>query len=220
MATDGRPQKRPWRGAFVPLLILCAATEIETFAIGRRTKNCLTDGNDFASLKLFLSEPKATTDANQPKPHRKRQIRRKTVQRRPRFYWLDPINLRRELRQFWRNAGLETDSLTIPNEVLLMHYQRHDLRAAISKHGGREAVSELLGGAPIMPGRWSEAVTDSPELRQLLQIEGSSLLSHRPPRVITSGAVEPATTDNKRWSHHDGRKPKGYWSLQTVIAEL
>ena len=34
---------------------------------------------------------------------RKRQSRRKPINRRPRYYWTKPENLRRELRQFWLN---------------------------------------------------------------------------------------------------------------------
>ena len=160
----------------------------------------------------------AAHETNKSKLQRQRQVRRKPVQRRPRYYWLDSVNLRSELCLFWRNCGVETNSPTIPTEVLLMHYERHDLRAAIAKNGGRIAVSELLGGAPIMPGRWRNAVASSPELQHLLKLD-ASLTPERPPRVMTSIAIEPVV-NNKRWSHHNGRNLKGYWSLQTVVREL
>lgn len=178
---------------------------------------------------------------------RRRQIRRKSVDRQPRFYWTDPENLRLEIFLFWRNCGVFVEPTTvpeassshhdnhtsatqlppptIPNEIFLMHYERHDLRGAIVKNGGRECVSKLLGGAPIMPGRWSSATTPSslslcPELKELLRLD-PSLSIERPPRVRTSSAVAPKEEGTgRRWLHQNDRNRMGYWSLQTVIQEL
>jgi hypothetical protein len=90
------------------------------------------------------------------KPCRLPQKRRQSVDRRSRT--ID--NLRNELCHFWLNHGVSVKENgnkirvpTIPNEDFLMHYKRHDLRAAISKYGGRAAVSKLLDDAPIMPGQ-------------------------------------------------------------------
>lgn len=210
--------KQPWRLAFVPVLILLTK-DTEAFSIGRTYTSCtrllvLLDANNReASLDPTLQSKVR---------RRKRQARRKPVQRRPKYYWSDPSNLRSELCEFWKNCGVETVGPTIPNEVLLMHYERHDLRAAIAKNGGRNSVSELLGGAPIMPGRWNKAVAHSRELQQLLRVD-ASLTADRPPRCcihVSSTTVEPNAANDKNWSHHGGRNPKGYWSLQTVIQEL
>ena len=149
---------------------------------------------------------------------RKQQNRRKTVNRRPKYYWTDPANLRKELCEFWTAHGvyIENDTPpTIPNEVILRHYERHDLRAAIVTNGGRETVSRLIGGAPIMAGRWQEAIQQSPELRALIHLD-PSLCVERPPHVGGS----PRSSSTRPWSHQSGRKPKGYWSLQSVVQEL
>jgi hypothetical protein len=214
---NGKLRKRSWKVAFLPLLVFFTAIETEAFVIRRTYENC-TPTRLLIFSDFYKSETPHDKTSKPEVRRRHRQARRKSVERRPRFYWSDPANLRNELCQFWKNCGVETDHPTIPSEVLLMHYERHDLRAAIAKNGGRESVSELLGGVPIMPGRWNDAVAHSSELQQLLQVDGS-LSTERPPRVITSSAVEPTTSD-KHWSHHDGRNPKGYWSLQTVIQEL
>jgi hypothetical protein len=86
-----------------------------------------------------------------------------------------------------------------------------------------------------MPGRWTDAVQESPELRKLLQID-HSLSAERPPfspQQDTSGHDDDNDGDNDqdddheeetsrsgRWLHQSGRKPKGYWSLRVVIREL
>jgi hypothetical protein len=94
------------------------------------------------------------------------------------------------------------------------------LRAAIVKNGGRAAVSHLLNGAPIIPGRWKNAVHCGPEMRLLLLQNHTGLSQERPPRIgATTLSIEPLNGP-KRWSHHNGRNKKGHWSLQTVIQEL
>jgi hypothetical protein len=160
------------------------------------------------------------------KPCRLRQQRQQSVDRRPRHYWTDPDNLRNELCQFWQSRGVSIEENgnkirvpTIPNEVLLMHYKRHDLRAAISKYGGREAVSKLLDDAPVMPGRWSLAVESSLALQRLLQLD-TSLKREHPPAVVVSSADVSRIESGKKWVHNDGRKILGYWTLQTVVREL
>lgn len=110
---------------------------------------------------------------------RKRQDRRKPVNRRPKFYWTNHGNLKRELEQFWVDCGVEKSSersrsvVLIPSEILLYHYGRHDLRAAIVTQGGRSVLAETLP-ARIMPGRWKDAVTDPTcreEMQQLLKAD-------------------------------------------------
>jgi hypothetical protein len=156
-------------------------------------------------------------------PHRGRQVRKKPIDRRPRYYWCDSTNLRNELTLFWTQLGIDTNhsSPTIPNESLLVYYDRHDIRAAIVKNGGRLAVSSLLNHAPIMPGRWRDAVSTSTELQQLIQIEATALRTDRPPWTNKS-TIQLTSVDatTKLWSHQSGRNQKGYWNLQTVIQEL
>lgn len=145
---------------------------------------------------------------------RKRQRRRKPRNRRPRYYWTNPKNIRREVEQFWTDCGLESRDLPlmIPNESLLHHYGRHDLRAALQSAGGREIVAEQLGGdVQIMPGRWSDAVQER-QVQALLKIDDS--LSPDLSPTATSSSTE------IKWSHQSDRKPKGYWNLTVVIAEL
>ena len=161
---------------------------------------------------------------------RHRQIRKKAVDRKPRYYWLDRMNLHREFVDFWSNLGVSTNdtSPTIPNESLLMHYERHDLRAAIVKNGGRHAVSILLNHAPIMPGRWKDAISTCIEVQQLIHRNDTILSPDRPPWHIKTAAdissvtVLPVvdTNNTKLWSHHEGRNQKGHWNLQIVVQEL
>jgi len=79
----------------------------------------------------------------------------------------------------------------------------------------------------IMPGRWNQAVQQSPLLRKLIALDSNDLTVERPPRLITSGAVNDDDNNNtnqhqqqKRWSHQHSRNPKGYWSLQILVQEL
>jgi hypothetical protein len=182
---------------------------------------------------------------------RRRQTRRKPTNRRPKYYWTDLKNVERELREFWISSEViaaKGEPILIPNNQLLNHYQRHDLRAAIYAYGGRECLAASLGGARIMPGRWTDAVQESPELRKLLQMD-PTLSTERPPFSPRQGDtsvdddIDTDTSDGNdvdndeddlegaqknqeetirsgRWLHQSGRKPKGYWSLRVVIQEL
>ena len=101
-----------------------------------------------------------------------------------------------------------------------------------------------------MPGRWTDAVQENPELRKLLRID-TTLSTERPPFSPRQGDIsiddgtgigtdkdvtnyndndedDPESTQENqeetirsgRWLHQSGRKPKGYWSLRVVIQEL
>lgn len=169
---------------------------------------------------------------------RKRQQRRKPRNRRPRNYWSNPKNLLQEIQTFWVvDCGIPSNDinafpLMIPNEILLHHYGRHDLRAALSSAGGRDTVADLLGGARIMPGRWSEAVQE-PLIQVLLKVDPTLSADQSPSAMATTSstatsATTTATTadttsqDNNtnKWSHKEDRNPKGYWSLTRVVEEL
>lgn len=159
---------------------------------------------------------------------RQRQVRRKHVNRRPKYYWFNATNLRNELFNFWTQRGVQLKKSQIPpipSEVILLYYERHDLRAAIAKNGGRLSVSNMLRGAPIVPGRWQDAVEESPETRAL--IEADPILSlERPPSMPgmtvsnLAGVKDSGNFTQVRWLHQSGRKPKGFWNLQTTVEEL
>jgi hypothetical protein len=154
------------------------------------------------------------------KPHRIRQKRKKPTVRRPDGYWSDLHHLQSELRTFWSDHSVPLpphQPPPIPNEVLLRYYQRHDLRAALVKWGGREAISQLWGGNPIVPGRWKEAVQESLEFRQLVEAD-ATLSMQTPPSLSRNNAIEEESL--LKWKHQEGRKPKGYWNTKTLLKEL
>jgi hypothetical protein len=258
--------------AVILLLNICI-TSCLAF-LSQRCEESLTRVSPYSATRLLLERP---TGAENPlslvhnttiSARRRRQTRRKPTNRRPKYYWTDLKNVERELREFWTSNGDVTIAATvgdnidideyayanepplIPNNQLLNHYQRHDLRAAIYAHGGRERLAASLGaGARIMPGRWTDAVQESPELRKLLQID-PSLSAERPPFSPRQGdttanddintdietntdhanytdndeddpeGAQEETSRSGRWLHQSGRKPKGYWSLRVVIQEL
>ena len=155
--------------------------------------------------------------------------------RRAPGYWKEPSNLEIELRQFWASIGIsikDSEPPSIPNEALLNHFNRHDLRYGIYSQGGREIVSEALNGARIMPGKWSDAVEKSPELNQLLQHNHSGLSREIPPMPFqVRKRIEISTDDlndfdpvksyyENRWKHRIGRRSKGHWSKELVLSEL
>ena len=92
----------------------------------------------------------------------------------------------------------------------------------------------MLGHAPIMPGRWRDAVRECPDLMQALVAHDPNLSIDRPPRIVTSSAVNqrPTNEENtliqqdkkeqqytqRQWSGN--RKPMGYWSLQRLVEEV
>jgi len=178
---------------------------------------------------------------------REQMRRRKSEKKRPKHYWSDVSNIERELRSFWEDdCGIDIDAgrpPPIPNEMLLRSLDRHDLRGAIVRIGGRDALSEMLGKAPIVPGPWRDAVRESPELRRLIADcaiadGGGGELPLEPDRLSPPAAyglisksrrgmaemmeLQDIANDSyvRRWSHRSGRKPKGYWTLRVVIQEL
>lgn len=103
---------------------------------------------------------------------KQKQKRRKLKQpRRPSSFWADINNIESELRKFWSriNVPIAADKPPpIPNEALLNHFERNDLRYAIANMGGRDAVSVRLDGAKLIPGKWTQAVTTCKEVQYLL----------------------------------------------------
>lgn len=118
------------------------------------------------------------------KPKQKR--RKPKNQKRPSAFWANIKNVEFELRLFWSSVNVPISSSEpppIPNETLLNHYERHDLRYAIAKKG-RKALSQELGKAKIIPGKWSDAIHQSEEVQCLLSPDnpaGSGLSKDAPP---------------------------------------
>ena len=190
---------------------------------GSIVRNALYGTVQFSKLPLSRSPEEEERSLENDKvkvggPHRIRQKRRRPAQKRPARYWSDLNNLRSELRAFWIDRGVKLTQNKlppIPNEVVLRYYQRNDLRAAIVKYGGRDAVSQILGRCPIVPGRWKDAVHESPELRAL--VEADAALSLTSPPSLTKSS---RNNETARWQHQDGRNPKGYWNKQTLLKEM
>ena len=195
-------------------------------------------------VSLSMQEPPKL--ATRPK-----QVRRLPTNRRPKGYWDDPSSITKELSSFWEGIGVSTSSTLppIPSQQLLNYFGRNDLRWAIYRHGGREAVSEWLGGAPIIPGRWKTALAESHEMRQLVldpsNEAGRDLSPFFPPKSpqqlkkrktesptgtnTQSGGNKEGDADDAtdsdyttlvRWQHKPGRKPRGYWTEERVMVEL
>ena len=171
--------------------------------------------------------------------------------RRPKNYWLSVKNVDKELRQLWASQNITIqrhEPPPIPNESLLNYWKRHDLRAAIVTHNGREELAELLGGSFIIPGRWKDAVRTSVVqeiMKNNQQSQGSSSLldSNNPPlspqqikhgKVRGGGGkqtktnVEKKTKEKKQQQQEQSgttarrslRKPAGYWTNQQVLEDL
>jgi len=183
------------------------------------------DGNRADSSSSTTTTEEAASMHEEVKPYSFRtpqQERRLPRTRKPKFYWTHLENVQQELYDFWANLGIQ--SLCLPNETLLNYFQRHDLRAAIATHGGREvlayklkrhkaksktkttstAVAAISTGIKIMPGRWNEAVTTSLELHTLLQNKTIGLSEDRPPkppsriRRLTSVSTSPPPKEKPR----------------------
>lgn len=155
-----------------------------------------------------------------------RQTRKRSRNRHPPGYWQDLGNVKMELVHFWTNLGVPSKQPPlIPNEALLNHFERNDLRYVIVSYGGRKSLSERLDGARIMPGTWTIAVQQaSPELLCLLRNTTLGLSPKLPPlspqqkKRIDEKQVKQRNT--ARWDHSPRRKPKGYWNMETVLKEL
>jgi hypothetical protein len=231
----------------------------QEYHCNRRIRNCKYDQENHALVILFSNKDTTSKDDQKPqlsgKSFRKdSQIRRKPSSRRPKYYWTKLENIERELEEFWmidcgvplpqKKNNKQGSGPCIPNETLLNYFGRNDLRAAIvNTQGGREILSEKLRGAPIMPGKWSEAVATSPELQAMLQNGTFAFSKESPPlspqqkkcksprensisnlsnksAVNTRNAKGNDNSQPQKWMHKSGRKPKGYWTLPRIVAEL
>ncbi len=192
-----------------------------------------TNGIDNHSESRNASLPLFTTTKKARRPPRRA--------RKPRSYWLDIENLRKELYDFWikdAKVYLSPDEpLPIPSQTVINLFQRYDLKNGIYAHGGRESVVDRLGNAVLVPGKWSEAAKTCSVIQQLLdQSDGNNMSHDIPPispqilqNLSEKKEISDCEEENKqierfhggnRWTHKEGRKPKGYWTEELVIKQL
>jgi hypothetical protein len=153
-------------------------------------------------------------------------------------------NVERELRHQWSIALSSNSTLLekqrdrshlpanqpppIPNYALLYHWNRHDL-ATVIRNVGKLELSYLLGGATVVPGKWSEAVKLA-LVRRVIELDESLSMDRAPPspqqkkqRLNFSQQQETEEHNNDKNQQHDdarGRRRHGFWSQQTVVEEL
>jgi hypothetical protein len=212
-------------------------------SMGEQNQSSITAKNN--NSQENLSEVKSELDAILAiplYPKRKQKRRKFTNTRRPSAFWADMGNIENELRLFWDSINVPMDNNappTIPSESLLNHFERHDLRYAIANMGGRDFVSEKLGGARLVPGKWFEACETSEEVKCLLKADnpaGVGLNGKIPPiapqakRSLAKMAKSEKGADydvnilryqaGKRWAHHSSRNPRGFWNEAKVIDGL
>lgn len=174
----------------------------------------------------------ATQDGQQlskseyPRFRRIPQIREKPRFRKPKGYWLDISNIEKELRDQWKYVNVtveEQQPPPIPNETLLNYWKRHDLRSVIVQSGGRDYLAERLGGAFIIPGKWSEAKKNA-WVKQLLATDPNldpdlPPLSPQQLKSIGRRASSSSSGNVERWAHQSTRKTRGYWSSEIVVIQ-
>jgi hypothetical protein len=180
---------------------------------------------------VFVSRPAVLRDSVSSRlcaQEQRTRRRQSSEKRKPRNYWSSIANVEHEFRAFWLDLNVIVPPRkppTIPNQTLLVHLGRHDLRSVIMKYGGREFLAEELGGADIMPGSWKVAVKETPELKQVFQQNPHLGLSPDnpppPPLQINENLLQTIpTSPQHKWKHRQGRKPRDYWNLSVVVQEL
>lgn len=151
--------------------------------------------------------------------------------RKPKNYWNDKENVRRELREFWQTLNVTAhypqDRPPLPSFALLNHFGRNDLRQVMLKYGGREYLSEDLGGCEVIPGKWKVAVNESRIVQELVQNPVLGLRADLPPlspqqkRTIGNSEFNEEKRAQTRWKYSvQGRRPIKYWSLAVLIESL
>jgi hypothetical protein len=224
----------PIRSSFVLpfLLFLVVAYRVDSFSsrsrhdrLRRFLYKSISNSNNHHTVwaSILTSSSSAPPPARHPKES---QIRKESQYRRPRYYWTNVVNVEVALRELWDSHGVRIDPTVpppIPNECLLNYWNRHDLRGAIASHGGREFLSESLSRAPIIPGKWKDAVQTC-YVQELLQCDDQLSVDVPPPspqqQLAKNTKKQPtdvAVPLPSRWSHSSHRKPKGYWSSLTVV---
>ena len=183
----------------------------------KRQKGRIRTGTGTASDREIDIDPEFLDNAKlQLQLHRKpKQKRRKPkYPKRPPSFWSNMTNLDDELRSFWASVHVgpeiikPTSPPPIPNETLLNFFERHDLRYAIAHNGGRNVTSIKLGGAKLIPGKWSQAIQQSEEVQCLMRPDnpaGKGLTKQYPPiarhkkKMLVRGEVKRV----KKMMHND-----------------
>ena len=203
------------RTVLISIVLMHVTVLIHSFHSGIVSRP--TVWRDSISSRLFAQEGQT-----------KRPRRLSSINRKPRHYWSSIANVEREFRAFWLELNVKTPPKkppTIPNQALLVHLGRNDLRSVIAKYGGREFLSEELGGADIMSGSWKVAVKETPELQQVFQYNPHLGLSPDSPPLspiqIKEQLLQPIQiSPQHKWKHRQDRKPRDYWNLTVVVQEL
>ena len=165
--------------------------------------------NGFA---LFQQPNESINGSISSNSYYQRPIQKRSSPRRPRkpkLFWKNPENIRKELHLFWKELGINNsdDQLYLPNEHMLNYFKRNDLRAAIYQIGGRESLAHMLD-AQVIPGKWIDAV-ELDIVKQVLPLmeEKKSNSTESKTRQPKQSNIAPAST-------------KGFWSKETAIKEL
>jgi hypothetical protein len=170
------------------------------------------------------------------------------VTRKPHGYWTKLENVEKELRDLWihaltkhetkNNSTAETvahiqnylpsnEPPPIPNVTLLRYWKQNYLAYYIQKHG-KEELSDILGGAVMIPGKWKDAIK-LPLMRRVVELDGNLSLDSPPPsmsqqRILRERENEMDLQANvwkdARYGPPLYRKMNGYWTKQQVITEL
>jgi hypothetical protein len=175
--------------------------------------------------------------------------RKKASNRKPRNYWKDINNIEKELRDQWKSVLVESskeddknqstediiDRLLpndqpppIPNETLLIYWQRLDLSNAI-RNVERSYLAESLGGALVVPGKWKLAVTE-PIVKRVIELD-DNLTEDRPPLLQQQldelkNVYSMSPNDIEKWKQSRGRtgrytrRRRGFWSKEKVKERL
>mmetsp|Transcript_18185 Transcript_18185/g.38280 ORF Transcript_18185/g.38280 Transcript_18185/m.38280 type:complete len:590 (-) Transcript_18185:533-2302(-) len=210
------------------LLVYDRFLDVKSFTTVRDQESLNISYKSPHSLVVAASEKIDTTDIlpklfTYQRPRQKR--RAPTRKRKRRNYWTSIDNLRLELEKFWKDLEAPLDDLypnqppPIPNEYLLNFFKRNDLRWGIAQLGGREAVSHLLDGAGIIPGKWKDA-TDLqivkhviPRMQQLKRVESNQ-------RKLTTLLKPPLETTNLTMKELQGNESSLISSVQNHPASV
>jgi hypothetical protein len=165
--------------------------------------------------------------------------------RKPRGYWTKLENVEKQLRYLWVDALTNDENSTagtmvniqnyipsnepppIPNLSMLRYWKQNYLIYYIQKHG-KEELSDLLGGALVVPGKWKEAM-ELPLMQRVVELDSNLSIDNPPPSMSqqkllqerqNKKAMQTAVWKDPRRGPPLHRKKNGYWTKQQVISEL
>eukprot|EP00741_Cyanophora_paradoxa_P021772 tig00000241_g21015.t1 len=180
---------------------------------------------DEAAARL-LNMPTETPAERAPEsPPRQRPIMpsQPPGQAKPRFYWSNFENLRREIVTFMSTHSLEA----VPTQVQLMRHGRGDIYYAIRKHGGFSSVARRLGLPTSVSEYWSDFENVEKELRIFMAQQSLKKLPTKP-QLLEAGrkdlvlAIQKhgGTMEvSKRMGFTSEVRERGYWKKMVHVAE-